>query len=213
MESTNVYVLKLERGRWYIGKSKNIVERLQEHLNGTGSAWTKQYKPVQLETTYENVSPFEEDKVTKEYMAKYGIERVRGGTYVAETLETSQLDSLKKEIWAATNCCTNCGRKGHFVKDCFAKTDIHGNRLECEEVVWGCSKCAKEFEKEKDCEMHERLCVPKQARQHVTYNACYRCGRTGHYANNCYASTSVQGEYLDSDSDSDSDSDFYDSDD
>ena len=83
----------------------------QEHcgtiLNGTGSTWTKQYKPIQLETTYENVSPFEEDKVTKEYMAKYGIERVRGGTYVAEMLETSQLDSLKKEIWAATNCCPN----------------------------------------------------------------------------------------------------------
>jgi len=198
MASTNIYILRLEGGRWYIGKSKNVIERFQEHLNGTGSAWTKKYRPVSLERTIEHVSPFEEDKITKEYMAKFGIDRVRGGTYVAETLEKAQLDSINKEIWAATNCCTKCGRPGHFVKDCYAKTDRHGETIEYEELVWECEKCNKEFVTERECEHHERFCRSTKTVNH----ACYRCGRTGHYANNCFANTSVRGEYIDSDSES-----------
>ena len=34
-------------------------------------------------------------------------------------------------------------------------------------------------------------------------DACYRCGRDNHYANNCYASTNINGHELESDSDSD----------
>lgn len=33
--------------------------------------------------------------------------------------------------------------------------------------------------------------------------ACYRCGRKGHFASNCFARTSVEGDSLDSSSDSD----------
>ena len=73
--STNIYVLRLVGGRYYIGKSDNITNRYQQHLNGNGSAWTKKYKPVSLEKTIKNVSSFEEDKVTKEYMSKYGIDK------------------------------------------------------------------------------------------------------------------------------------------
>ena len=115
---TNVYILKLEGGKFYIGKSDNVLKRYQEHLNGHGSAWTKKYKPLSLEKTLEGVSPFEEDKVTKEYMANYGIENVRGGSYVTEELTSVQRESLQKEIWAAQDCCTQCGKKGHFIKDC-----------------------------------------------------------------------------------------------
>ena len=82
MSNTNIYVLRLEGGRYYIGKSDNMMNRYQQHINGSGSAWTRQYRPVSLEKIIENVSPFEEDKITKEYMSKYGIDNVRGGSYV-----------------------------------------------------------------------------------------------------------------------------------
>ena len=82
MSNTTIYVLRLEGDRYYIGKSDNVMNRYQQHLNGNGSAWTRKYKPVSLEKTIENVSSFEEDKITKEYMSTYGIDKVRGGSYV-----------------------------------------------------------------------------------------------------------------------------------
>ena len=101
MPNTCIYVLRLEGGRYYIGKSDNVMNRYQQHLNGNGSAWTRKYKPVSLEKTIENVSPFEEDKITKEYMSKYGIDKVRGGSYVEVELSEFHIDALKMEIWAA----------------------------------------------------------------------------------------------------------------
>jgi hypothetical protein len=88
---------------------------------------------MSLVESRDGVSPFEEDKVVKEYMAKYGIENVRGGAYVTEKLDEIQESNLQKELWAASDCCTQCGRKGHFVKNCYAKNDINGNSLEEED--------------------------------------------------------------------------------
>ena len=34
-----------------------------------------------------------------------------------------------------------------------------------------------------------------------SHGKCYRCGRSGHWANNCYARTDVDGDELDSDDD------------
>jgi predicted GIY-YIG superfamily endonuclease len=125
----SVYVLALEGGRYYVGRTKDISSRYEQHLNGNGSFWTKKYKPIALEKTFENVSVFEEDKVTKEYMDKYGIDMVRGGSYVQIELSEIQKRTLTSEIWSAKDLCNRCGRSSHFVKNCYAKTDISGNRL------------------------------------------------------------------------------------
>jgi len=130
---TNIYIIRLEGNRYYIGKSDDVLKRYQQHINGYGSAWTRKYKPISLEKTINSVSPFEEDKITKEYMSKYGIDKVRGGSYVEVELSAMQRESLNKEIWAAKDLCTQCGRPGHFVKDCYARTDVIGNTIEYEE--------------------------------------------------------------------------------
>ncbi len=94
MSNTNIYILKLEHGKYYVGKSDDVMKRYQQHLCGNGSAWTRRYKPISLEKTIEGVSSFEEDKITKEYMSKYGIENVRGGSYVEIELDDIQKESL-----------------------------------------------------------------------------------------------------------------------
>jgi predicted GIY-YIG superfamily endonuclease len=114
----SIYVLRCEGGRYYVGKSTNAVKRYEEHVNGEGSAWTRRYPPILLEKTIYNASPFDEDKVTKEYMAKYGIDKVRGGSYVTEVLDAAQIQALQREIRGATDACSRCGLQGHFVKDC-----------------------------------------------------------------------------------------------
>ena len=118
--ATNIYVLRLQGGRYYVGKTGDIMKRFQQHLKGYGSAWTKKYKPVSLEKTHMNVSPFQEDSITKEYMSKHGIDKVRGGSYCEITLSGFQMEVLKIEIRGATDLCSNCGRAGHWVKDCYA---------------------------------------------------------------------------------------------
>lgn len=144
--STNIYILKLQGGKYYIGKTSDPVKRYQEHLEGRGSAWTKKYKPVSLEKVIKNASPFDEDKYTKEYMAKYGIDKVRGGSYVSMELDEVQEEALTREIWGAKDCCTQCGRKGHFVNDCFAISNAFWNRYEekDQEEAWGCEYCDAE---------------------------------------------------------------------
>jgi len=131
--TTNVYVLRLQGGHYYVGKSDDVIARYQHHLDGKGSAWTKKYPPIQLVESKDDVSPFEEDKVTKEYMAKYGIDKVRGGSYCQVDLSEFHTEALKMELWGASDCCTQCGRKGHFVKDCRAKKDVMGHTIEYED--------------------------------------------------------------------------------
>lgn len=192
MATTNVYVLRLEGEHFYVGKADSVELRYRQHSAGIGSAWTRLYKPIGIDKTFHRVSPFEEDKVTKEYMSKYGIDRVRGGSYVEIDLPESLRETLQREIWAAKDMCTRCGRQGHFVKNCYARTNAMGEEIEDEEeAVWECEVCDREFDSEIACTVHERMCKKSGGR-----GACYRCGRSGHYSPECYASTHVKGYTL-----------------
>jgi len=129
MSKTNIYILKLISNKFYVGKSQNPIKRFLEHINGKGSTWTTKYKPKEIFKIIPNASPFDEDRYVKEYMNEYGIENVRGGSYVKEVLDDIEKYTIKKEIRIATNCCLKCGRKGHFVKNCFANTDVDGEKI------------------------------------------------------------------------------------
>ena len=175
---TNIYILKLQHGKYYIGKTDNIEQRKQQHINGTASTWTKKHPPISVEQIISNCSDFDEDKYTKEYMHKFGIDNVRGGSYVTEELDEGEIQQIQKEIWGAKNLCTQCGRDGHFVKSCRAKTDVNGISL----IIWACDYCEEEFDEKDECAKHERYCKSKKT---IKIKTCFECGETGHYANEC----------------------------
>jgi len=202
-QPTNIYILRLQCGKFYIGRSQHPMKRYDEHVRGEGSAWTKKYPPINVERIVSNVSPFEEDRYTKEYMSQYGIENVRGGAYCDVELDDFQVEALQIEIWGANNKCIRCGRGGHFVKDCYASKDVNGlwittsqsdsdSEYDSEDYVWACRKCDKEFSDEDICDKHESRCrgnylvvTPPITHPATTTTQCYSCGKLGHYARDC----------------------------
>jgi len=48
MSTTNIYIIRCEGDRYYIGKTNDLERRKQQHLNGTASAWTKNINRFQL---------------------------------------------------------------------------------------------------------------------------------------------------------------------
>lgn len=117
MATEIIYVLKLENDMYYIGKTTNLKMRLQQHETGEGSKWTQLHKFVSVIETRICKGIFDEDNVTKEYMLKYGISNVRGGTYSSVILSDEQIYFLEKEFTHSKNLCFKCNGN-HYARDC-----------------------------------------------------------------------------------------------
>lgn len=113
-----IYVLECQQGKYYVGKTKNIHRRVASHFRGKTTAWTSKYPPVKIIEVISNCDAFDEDKYTKIYMNRYGIDNVRGGTYVQLELDASTKEYLKRELITAQDRCYRCGGEGHFAKTC-----------------------------------------------------------------------------------------------
>eukprot|EP00834_Sanchytrium_tribonematis_P008243 NODE_912_length_3098_cov_0.494832.p2 type:complete len:146 gc:universal NODE_912_length_3098_cov_0.494832:1061-624(-) len=126
---TSVYVLKLDQDKYYVGKTKNLEKRIEQHFNTQGCEWTMLYKPLETIETVENVDELYEDFMVKKYMRDFGIENVRGGAYVQIELPVSSELAIFREIAASQDACLRCFRIGHFIGSCIAKTYANGKRI------------------------------------------------------------------------------------
>jgi predicted GIY-YIG superfamily endonuclease len=73
-----VYVLKLENDKYYIGITYNLNIRFAQHLAGEGSKWTKQHKPICIESVFYGG---DEKEIAQEWIINKGLENVRGGPW------------------------------------------------------------------------------------------------------------------------------------
>lgn len=121
-----IYILQLENEKYYVGSlfltsaDPEVAEhpRILKHFHGTGAEWTRLHIPIKLLEIKTPVDEFEEDKQTKIYMSRYGIDNVRGGSYCEIKLNEHQIYCLEKEMATAKDLCFKCGLPGHYAKYC-----------------------------------------------------------------------------------------------
>jgi len=113
-----IYTIACQNGKYYVGRSFNALQRYAYHVRGQGAIWTRTHKPVRLLNVIQTDDPFDEDKITKKAMAKYGIDNVRGGSYTTTKLTQEQHALITKELQTAANACFKCGQTGHFSREC-----------------------------------------------------------------------------------------------
>jgi hypothetical protein len=119
MPPITVYALRCTEDKWYVGRTeRSLQSRVVEHFIRNGSEWTKKYPPIEVDQVWENCDMFDEDKYTKMYMARYGIQNVRGGAYVQISLHPGLVESLTLELRNVQNTCFKCGSSNHFVAQC-----------------------------------------------------------------------------------------------
>ena len=80
----HVYTLLLESGRFYVGWSSAVENRIAQHFSGAGSKWTIQHKPLQVLACVAGDTRLE-DVVTISLMCQHG--GVRGGRWCQLALE------------------------------------------------------------------------------------------------------------------------------
>lgn len=76
-----VYVLKLIDDRYYVGRTSNILRRINQHFTGIGAKYTKKFKPIKVIDIILELTRYDEKMKTLEMMEKYGWEKVRGACW------------------------------------------------------------------------------------------------------------------------------------
>ena len=168
-----IYILELEHGKYYVGKTQNLDVRVLQHIGRRASAWTTFHPFVRL-VEYFIGDSFDEDKYTLRYMANHGINNVRGGTYCNINLSQDQYVAVMKSIRSSLDLCLGCGRNGHFIRDC--KTEI-------------CCRCGRLDHNASDCGYKNHV-------HEWSMNCCYRCSRSDHWAWRCNRTFDIYGRKL-----------------
>lgn len=190
---TTIYVLLLEDNKYYIGRTDTPVDRIISHFTNCGSAWTKSHKPKEVIESFVG-DVFDEDKWTKKYMHKHGIENVRGASYCQVVLPEEHIKSIKRELDNVDDKCFKCGKKGHFIMDCNAKEDDDDDLvaslkgMKITPTTTSCSRCGR------DTHLASKCYAKWHANGRELTKSCTRCGRDTHTASKCYAKWHIDGD-------------------
>lgn len=98
-EDMYVYILLLEKNKYYVGSTKDIIKRMKQHIDREASLWTKKYKPLKLLAVLPNDYIKKELNITFGMMKIFG-ENVRGssGKYCSIHLTEEITDQINETL-------------------------------------------------------------------------------------------------------------------
>jgi hypothetical protein len=128
-EKYTYYVLACERGNYYVGRiagsHANVPRRFHQHRDLLGgAAWTKKHPVEAIEKIVYDQDKWQEDILVYHYMEKFGMDKVRGGSYSQCTLTEAQVREIEIKLRSANNACCGCGKQGHFITHCRHGTTV-----------------------------------------------------------------------------------------
>ena len=94
----HIYILLLENNNYYIGESSNFIQSYQQHIDKRSADWTKLHRTITISKVIQQTNEYTLDDCVIEYMKKYGIDKVRGGSFSDVVLSPKQLDLLSNYL-------------------------------------------------------------------------------------------------------------------
>lgn len=135
----NIYVLKLEGEKYYVGKTNHTFQRFNQHATGSGAKWTKKFPVVDLHAFHPNMKDSDENKLTIQMMQNYGVKNVRGGSWTKVDMTDQEIHALENKVSLRKKTrnyrkksgmfCTRCGRTSHNFESCYARFHADGSVL------------------------------------------------------------------------------------
>lgn len=142
--AADIYVLELEGGKVYVGKSNDVSRRLLQHMKGMGSEFTKKWKPTGkilprlgdlhgsgdgpercvwpanplLLLVFRANLYFAYRDETLRQMSLRGVDNVRGWKYCRKTLSREDRNDIDTNMRELYDLCRICGKAKHFARQC-----------------------------------------------------------------------------------------------
>lgn len=99
---SGVYIIQLANKKFYVGYSHNIYTTLKQLFSRSvknKDPWVLHHKPLYVHRIIRECDPDDEHKYLVEYIRRFGVENVRGGTFDATVYENESLrEVLKKTL-------------------------------------------------------------------------------------------------------------------
>ena len=108
MANSYIYILSLDNEALYVGITKNLEKRIQQHQTGKGSEFTKLFAYGKIEKVYDieldseeyndDAVKFLETQITFGLMNSFGYNNVRGGEFKTSRKYNKNPCLLKKNL-------------------------------------------------------------------------------------------------------------------
>lgn len=133
----NIYVIECSDEYIYVTSAIGLTKNLIEYFSNLDCNWIKMHRPKEVIDIIKNKSLHRVDFYVLEYMNKYCIKKVRGGSYENTILTVEQLDKLNNLLLSDEKQCKYCKSNNHVMPNCTELKSQSHNFIKNIELVKG----------------------------------------------------------------------------